>query len=87
MINWLWVIPWVAIIIFYAGRHFGTRKERKRLNELEEARQLEIEHSKEFYDLKERVWRLENDSRGNYYRNRYAYKTYGDMKKEEHNNG
>lgn len=34
MINWFWVIPWVVIIIFYAGWHFGgkvaTRKEAER---------------------------------------------------------
>lgn len=34
MINWLWAIPWIVIIIFYAGWHFGgkvaTKKELNR---------------------------------------------------------
>lgn len=25
MINWLWAIPWIVIIIFFAGWHFGGK--------------------------------------------------------------
>lgn len=85
MMNFVWVIPWAAIIIFAAGWYIGikvgTQIEHKRLIESQETRQLETERSKEFYDLKERVWKLENESRGIYRRNMYT--TYGDIEKEE----
>lgn len=39
MINWLWVIPWILVFIFYAGWHFGgkvaTKKEAARRNRVE----------------------------------------------------
>lgn len=25
MMNWLWAIPWIVIIIFFAGWHFGGK--------------------------------------------------------------
>ena len=33
MINWLWVIPWIAIIMFAAGWFLGSRWQLKRTNE------------------------------------------------------
>ena len=33
MTNWLWMIPWIVVIIFYAGNRWGAMITRKRLKE------------------------------------------------------
>ena len=64
MINWLWVIPWILVLIFYAGWHFGgkvsVRKEsRERVRELEN-QQREREHSRTISALYQHLDELEN---------------------------
>lgn len=34
MMNWLWVIPWVVLIIFSAGWIFGKRFGKKQVSKL-----------------------------------------------------
>ena len=53
MINWFWVIPWVVIIIFFAGWKIGEKVSKKRWAEKD--RQLK---GNEYYrkDIEDKIY-------------------------------
>ena len=82
MINWLWMIPWIVIIIFYAGWHFGSketaRKESRRQMKEQCDRNSELSMRKTIEELYRHLDNLENRIE-----RIYAMKA----TKEERNNG
>lgn len=81
MINWLWAIPWVVIIIFFAGWHFGgkvsVRKEiRDQMHERED-RESERRYSEAVREIYKHLDDLESK----------IERIYATKIKEEHNNG
>ena len=64
MMNWLWAIPWILVLIFYAGWHFGgkvaARRELNRQVALQNEREEERSISREFEYLHKRTDELES---------------------------
>ena len=64
MINWLWAIPWIVIIIFYAGWHFGgkiaTKKELVRKYQEEADMSNDLSINKKISELYEYLYNLES---------------------------
>lgn len=81
MINWFWVIPWIVIIIFSAGWHFGgkeaVRKESRRQMKEQCDRNSEMSMRKTIEELYRHLDNLESK----------IEQIYATRIKEEHNNG
>ena len=81
MMNWFWVIPWVVIIIFYAGWHFGgkvaVRKEIREQMRERDNREIEKNYSRTVNDLYRNIEELEKK----------IERIYATRIKEECNNG
>jgi len=64
MINWLWAIPWIAIIIFFAGWHFGgkvaVRREIREQMLEREARESERQHNRDVSEIYKHLDNLES---------------------------
>ena len=81
MINWLWAIPWIAIIIFSAGWHFGgkvavRREIREQMRERDE-REIERKNRENISELYKHLDNLESK----------IEQIYATKIKEERNNG
>lgn len=79
MINWLWAIPWIVIIIFSAGWHFGgkvavRREIREQMHELDE-REIERNYRENVSGIYKHLDKLESKIERLY------------VTKEERNNG
>jgi len=81
MINWLWAIPWIVIIIFYAGWHFGgkvaVRKEIREQMRERDNRESEKNYIKTISELYKQLDNLESK----------IERIYATRIKEECNNG
>ena len=81
MINWLWAIPWIVIIIFSAGWHFGgkvaVRREIREQMREREARESERHCNREVSELYKHLDNLESK----------IEQIYATRIKEENNNG